>query len=74
MKTLTCDVCKQKIQEPVSTRTYFHYAHRDICESCKDQLEVRLKPIVRTKGPFSYEWYDKLIKESVEKAVEKGKF
>jgi hypothetical protein len=74
MKTLTCDVCKQKIQEPVSTRNYFHLVHRDICESCKDLLEVRLKPVVRTKSPFNYEWYEKLIRESVEKAVEKGKF
>jgi ATP sulfurylase len=74
MKTLTCDVCKQNILQPVMSRNYFHMAHRDICEACKDNLELQIKPIVRTKSPFDYEWYDKLIKDSIEKAVEKGKF
>jgi hypothetical protein len=74
MKTLTCDVCKQKIQTPFANRNYFHLAHRDLCESCKDTLELQIKPIVRTKGPFSYDWYDKLVQDSIEKAVEKGKF
>jgi hypothetical protein len=49
-------------------------AHRDICESCHDKLEVVLKPVVRTKQPFTYDWYLKLISESIEKAVQKGKF
>jgi hypothetical protein len=74
MKTLTCDVCKHTIQEPVSGRNYFHIAHRELCEPCKDQLEVTLKPAVRTKQPFNYEWFDRLILDSVEKAVQKGKF
>jgi hypothetical protein len=74
MKTLTCDVCKHTIQEPVTGRNYFHIAHRELCEPCKDQLEVSLKPVIRTKQPFNYEWFDRLVLDSVEKAIQKGKF
>jgi hypothetical protein len=74
MKTLTCDVCKHTIQEPVSGRNYFHIAQRELCEPCKDQLDVSLKPVIRTKQPFNYEWFDRLVLDSVEKAIQKGKF
>jgi hypothetical protein len=74
MKTLTCDVCRHTIQQPVSNRNYFHLAHRDICETCHDQLEFNLKPVVRTKQPFDYEWYNNLLQDSIEKAIQKGKF
>ena len=74
MKTLNCDVCMAKLDAPVSGRTYFHLAHRDICEACHDKLQFQLKPTVRTKQPFSYDWYTKLFQESIEKAVQKGKF
>ena len=74
MKTLNCDVCKIAIMAPVPGRNYFHMAHRDICETCHDKLELQMKPIVRTKRPFDYDWFDKLVKESIEKAVQKGKF
>jgi len=74
MKTLTCDVCKNDINTPVTGRNYFHLAHRDICEPCHDKLEFLIKPTVRTKSPFSYEWYAKLVQESIEKAIQKGKF
>jgi hypothetical protein len=74
MKTLTCDICKKSISQPVVGRNYFHLAHRDICESCKDQLELSLKPVVRTKQPFAYEWYDRLLQDSIEKAMQTGKF
>jgi formate-dependent nitrite reductase cytochrome c552 subunit len=49
-------------------------AHRDLCENCHDQLESVLKPVVRAKQPFSYEWYERLIRDSIEKAVAKGKW
>ena len=74
MKTLNCDVCKSVIKIPVPGRNYFHKAHRDLCESCHDKLELQLKPVVRTKIPFDYEWYNKLLQKSIEKAVQKGKF
>ena len=74
MKTLTCDVCQNIIETPVSGRNYFHLAHRDVCEPCHDKLETQIKPIVRTKQPFNYEWYGKLVQEAIEKAIQKGKF
>jgi hypothetical protein len=74
MKTLTCDVCKKKLEDPVAGQNYFHYAHRELCENCKDDLEHLIKPVVRTQSPFNYGWYDSLLKDSIEKAIQKGKF
>jgi hypothetical protein len=74
MKTLTCDVCRKAIARPVPARNYFHVSHRDLCEPCHDQLEGALKPVVRTKDPFSSEWYNRLVSDSIEKAIQKGKF
>jgi hypothetical protein len=74
MYTLTCDICKKAIPQPVVGRSYFHFAHRDICESCKDQMELSLKPVIRTKQPFNYEWFDRLLQDSIEKAIQTGKF
>ena len=74
MKTLTCDVCKKAIESPVHGRNYFHLANRDLCESCHDKFELQIKPIVRTKSPFEYDWYDRLVQDSIEKAMKKGKF
>ena len=74
MKTLTCDVCQTIIKTPVSGSNYFHVAHRDICEACHDKLESQIKPVVRTKSPFDYNWYSRLVQESIEKATQKGKF
>ena len=74
MKTLTCDICRHAIQVPVLQRNYFHLAHRDICESCHDELQAQIKPIVRTKLPFDYGWYNRVLQESIEKAISKGKF
>ena len=74
MKTLTCDVCQNIIQSPVSGRNYFHLAHRELCEPCHDKLELQIKPVVRTKDPFNYGWYNNLVQDSIEKAMQKGKF
>ena len=74
MKTLTCDVCRHQITTPVLNRNYFHLAHREVCETCHDLLEAHVKPTVRTKLPFDYQWYNRLLNESLEKAIQKGKF
>ena len=73
MKTLNCDICNANITDAVSGRSYFHLAHRDVCESCRDKLEYQIKPTVRAKTPFSYDWYTKAYQENIEKAVQKGK-
>ena len=74
MRSLKCDVCHKDITTAISLRSYFHMAHRDICEACHDQLEVILKPVVRTKQPFSYEWFERLVRDSIEKAVSRSKW
>ncbi len=74
MKTLVCDVCKRSIQEPLKDRNYFHIEHRDLCEPCKDQLEAHIKATMRSRHPFNYDWYERMIMESIEEAVSKGKF
>ena len=74
MRTLNCDVCQNIINTPVMGRNYFHMAHRDICEPCHDKLEVQIKPVIRSKAPFNYAWFDKLVQEAIEKAIQKGKF
>jgi len=73
MKTLTCDICHNIIQMPASNSNYFHIAHRDICESCHDKLQYQIKPVVRSKLPFNYQWYSKLLQENIEKSIQKGK-
>jgi hypothetical protein len=37
-------------------------------------LELVLRPVLRNKHPFNYEWYERVMTESIEKAVQKGKF
>jgi hypothetical protein len=74
MKTITCDVCRKAIENPSAARNYFHLANYDICEPCKDQLDLGIKQIIRTKEPFNYDWYDRLMLDSIAKAIPKGKF
>ena len=73
MKTLYCDVCNNAIQSPTPTRNYFHFVNREVCESCRDKLEFLIKPTVRAKAPFSYEWYSKMFIDNMEKSIQKGK-
>ena len=73
MKTLNCDVCGIVLKDPVPGRTYYHIVHRDICESCREKVEFQIKPTVRSKQPFTYDWYHKLMLDSIEKAIQKGK-
>ena len=73
MQTISCDVCRKKIDEAVTGRSFFYLAQFNICEACKDNLEGQLKPTVRTKDPFTYEWYNKLIVDNLSKSVSKGR-
>ena len=74
MRTFNCDVCRKDITTAINCRSYFHMANRDICEACHDHMEAVIKPVVRTKQPFSYEWYDRLVRDSIEKAIARGKW
>jgi hypothetical protein len=74
VKTLSCDVCKKAIENPSSGRTYWHLANFDLCEPCKDKLDLSLKGVIRTKNPFNYEWYDRVMLDSIGRATKSGKF
>ena len=73
MITITCDICKKKVDDPLNGRNLFHLAYHTICESCKDNLELLIKPTIRGKEPYAIEWYDKLIDDSIQKAIQRGK-
>ncbi len=73
MITVTCDVCKKKIDDPQTGRSFFYFAEHSVCESCKDNLEAKIRTNIREKSPFTYEWYSKFIDESCKKAASKEK-
>ena len=74
MNSLNCDVCHKSITTAVNGRTCFHIAHRDLCEDCYNRLNYDIKSIMRTKQPFNYEWYDRLVMDSIERAMTRGKW
>jgi hypothetical protein len=74
MKKLTCDVCHKDITLEVNGRGYSHVANIDICEDCRDKMNLELRPILRTKQPFNYEWYDRLVRDSLTKAISRGRW
>ena len=73
MQTISCDVCKKKVEDPFTGRTFFHYAEHNVCEACKENMESQVRAIIRTKDPFSYEWYNKLKCDTFAKNASKGK-
>ena len=73
MITITCDICKKKVEDAQYGRTFFYYATHSICESCKDALELQVKTTIRNKDPFAQEWYQKYVDDTISKAIQKGK-
>jgi len=73
MVTISCDVCKKKVENSMYGRNFFYYADHSICEDCKDSLESNVKSQVRAKDPYAIDWYDKFIDDSLVKAIQKGK-
>ena len=73
MINVYCDICRKKMDNPITDRTFFYRANVAMCEPCKDTLEVQIKPSVRNKEPFAVEWYEKMIRDILDKAVQKGK-
>jgi len=75
MKILKCDVCHKDISTEVNQRGYFHVSERDLCETCYELMERSvIRPVIRTRQPFNYEWFDRLVRDSMEKAIAKGKW
>ena len=73
MQTITCDVCRKKVDDSFTGRTFFYFAEHNVCEACRDNMESQIKSTVRTKDPFSYDWYNKVVVDTFAKAVSKGK-
>lgn len=73
MKSLYCDVCKKELTEPVKGRNYFHIREYDLCESCKDTIDSRLRPVVRGHNPYSTDWYEQEVISFIEKGCATGR-
>jgi hypothetical protein len=73
MQTTYCDVCKKKIDDPVTNLTFYYFEKFGVCEPCKDSLEAQIKPTMRDKEPYAINWYSKLITDSLDKGCQKGK-
>ncbi|WP_461246972.1 hypothetical protein, partial [Treponema sp. R6D11] len=68
-----CDVCKKKMDNPITDKTFFYYANFSVCEECKDKLEYQVKPQVRAKEPFSMDWYQKVMVDTFTRAASRGR-
>jgi len=73
MEVNYCDVCKKPIENPIPTRTIYRIADIEVCEPCKDDLELAIKYTVRGKQPFDYGLYDELSLKFLRDGVQKGK-
>lgn len=74
MQTITCDVCRKKMENPETGRTFFYYSEVGMCEPCRDEFDSQLRGVLRDNEPFTMEWYYNLVHDMCEKAVQKGKF
>jgi hypothetical protein len=73
MQTITCDICKKKVEDSITGSSFFYYADHSVCEDCKDNLELQIKTTIRGTDPFAYEWYSKYVDDIITKAIQKGK-
>jgi len=68
-----CDICKKKMDNAMTDRSFFYYANRSICEPCKDNLEFNIKTQIRAKEPFAMDWYQKVMRDTLDRACQKGR-
>jgi len=73
MEVNYCDVCKKPIENPIPARSLFRVADIEVCEPCKDDLDLAVKYTVRGKQPFDYGWYDELTLKLLREGVQKGR-
>ena len=69
MKTLNCDVCRKELVNPVVGRTYWHIREYDVCEACKEAIEAKIRPMVRSHVPYSQAWYEDEFITLIEKGI-----
>lgn len=73
MEVFYCDVCKKPVENPIPQRTFFQYADIEICEPCRDELDVAVKSTLRAKKPFDYAWFNEYEVKILRESVQKGK-
>ena len=73
MVNTICDICRKKVENPITGLSFHYYANHSICESCKDTLELQVKKTLRDKEPYETDWYEKYLDDSITKAIQKGK-
>ena len=73
MQTITCDICRKRMDNPITDRTFYYVANHSICEPCKEGFEAAMKPTVRNKEPFAMDWYQKLVRDTLDRAAQKGR-
>jgi len=73
MKRLSCDVCKKEVVDPIPARTFFHIREYDLCELCRDDLELAVKQTVRTKKPFDFAWFEQLRISLIQDGVKRNR-
>jgi hypothetical protein len=73
MEVNYCDVCKKPIEKPLPMWSIYRYADIDVCEACKDDLELAIKYTMRGKAPFDYSWYDELSVRILKEGIQKGR-
>ncbi|MGP1576676.1 MAG: hypothetical protein ACTTH7_04170 [Treponema sp.] len=69
MRTLNCDICRKELTASDKGRTYWHIREYDICESCKDAIELKAREIIRQHIPYSQSWYEHEIIALIEKGI-----
>jgi hypothetical protein len=73
MQNTVCDVCRKKVEDAAPGRSFFYYGRHGVCEACKDGVENQVRTAIRKKDPYTIEWYDKFVDDTLEKAIQKGK-
>ncbi len=73
MEVLYCDVCKKPVENPLPSRTFFHFGDIEVCEPCRDELNLALKNTLRGKKPFDYAWFDELTIKILREGIQRGK-
>lgn len=69
MKTLQCDICRKEVDNSLPERLYWTFREYDVCEDCKESIEDKLRPIIRTHQPYSQGWYENQFMGMVQRGV-----
>ncbi len=69
MKALYCDVCRKELVNAITERTYWHIKEYEVCELCKEAIELKLRHLLRNHVPFSQDYYEHQLMTLIEKSV-----